>query len=211
LLEAFTVAPNENAARGLLSVNQTNLAAWSAVLSGVSVLTNLTPANVALAGQAPQFAELIIQPDASVGLTHYPQLRQIVDGINRTRLAEVTNNQQTIPVFNRLGRILATPELTVASPFLNPQNVVNDMALERIPQQILSLLREDEPRFVVYAFGQALREAPNSLVLQSGGFNRLCTNYQVTAEYAAKAVIRIEGSPLNPRAVVESYRELPAQ
>ena len=56
-----------------------------------------------------------------------------------------------------------------------------------------------------------LREAPNSLVLQAGGFNRLCTNYQVTAEYAAKAVIRIEGAPLSPRAVIESYRELPAQ
>jgi hypothetical protein len=202
---------NENAARGLLSVNQTNLAAWSAVLSGVSVLTNLSPANVPLGGQPPQFAEMIIQPDASVGLIHNRQLRQIVNKINRTRLGEVLTNQQTIPVFNRLGRILATPELTVASPFLNPQNIVTDMVLERIPQQILSLLREDEPRFVVYAFGQSLREAPNSLYLQAGSFNRLCTNYQITAEYAAKAVIRIEGAPLNPRAVIESYRELPAQ
>ena len=31
---------SENAARGLLSVNQTNLAAWAAVLGGVTVLTN---------------------------------------------------------------------------------------------------------------------------------------------------------------------------
>lgn len=211
LLEAFTVAPNENAARGLLSVNQTNLAAWSAALTGVSVLTNLSPANVPLGGAAPQFAELFIQPDGPVGFTHYPQLRKIVDGINRTRLGEVVTNHQSVPVFNRLGRILATPELTIASPFLNPQNLVTDAVLERIPQQILSLLREDEPRFVVYAFGQSLREAPNSLYLQAGGYNRLCTNYQVTAEYAAKAVIRIEGSPLSPRAVIESYRELPAQ
>ncbi len=208
LVEAFTVAFNDNAARGLLSVNQTNLAAWSAVLSGLSVLTNLTPAT-APPGTEPEFRELIIQPDAAAGLTHFPHLRQIVEGINRTRLLEVTNNQQSLPVFNRLGRILATPELTVASPFLNPSNLVTDAVLERIPQQILSLLREDEPRFVVYAFGQALREAPNALHLQAGAFNRLCTNYQVTAEYAARAVIRLEGTPLAPRAVIESYQELP--
>lgn len=210
LLDAFTVAPNDNAARGLLSVNQSELAAWSAVLSGVSVLTNLTPATVP-PGTPPEFRELIIQPDGPVGLTHYPQLRRIVDGINRTRQQEVVANQQSIPVFNRLGRILATPELTVASPFLNPSNLVTDAVLERIPQQILSLLRADEPRFVVYAFGQALREAPNSLYLQPGTFNRLCTNYQITAEYAARAVVRIEGPPVAPRAVIESYQELPTQ
>jgi len=45
------------------------------VLSGVSVLTNLSPANVALGGEAPQFAEVIIQPDGPVGLARYPQLR----------------------------------------------------------------------------------------------------------------------------------------
>ena len=207
LIEAFTVAPNENAARGLLSVNQSNLAAWSAVLSGVSVLTNLTPANVVLRGQRPQFGDVTIQPDYPA----YPQLRRIVEGINRTRALEVMANHQTLPVFNRLGRILATPELTVASPFLNSNNVVTDDVLERIPQQILSLLREDGPRFVIYAFGQALREAPNSLYLQSGAFNRMCTNYQVTAEFAVKAVVRLEGAPLNPRAVVESYQELPPQ
>jgi hypothetical protein len=208
LIEAFTVAPNENAARGLLSVNQTNLAAWSAVLSGVSVLTNITPKETVLSRtNQPQFASLIVQPD----LPQFPQLRRIVEGINRTRDQEVINNRQTIPVFNRLGRILATPELTVASPFLSTNNHLTDAALERIPQQILSLLREDEPRFVVYAFGQSLREAPNSLYLEAGTLNRLCTNYQVTAEYATKAVIRLEGLPTNPRAVIESYQELKPQ
>ena len=42
LLDLFTVAPNENASRGLLAVNQTNLASWAAVLSGVTALTNVT-------------------------------------------------------------------------------------------------------------------------------------------------------------------------
>src|SRR4029079_672407 len=43
LLDVFTTAANENATRGLLSVNQTNRAAWSAVLSGVVVPTNTVP------------------------------------------------------------------------------------------------------------------------------------------------------------------------
>ncbi|MHB9006489.1 MAG: hypothetical protein ACYDC1_06115, partial [Limisphaerales bacterium] len=38
LVGLFTTALNDNASKGVLSVNQTNLAAWSAVLAGVSVL-----------------------------------------------------------------------------------------------------------------------------------------------------------------------------
>ena len=40
ILDLFTAALNDNATRGQLSINQTNLAAWSAVLGGVVVLTN---------------------------------------------------------------------------------------------------------------------------------------------------------------------------
>ncbi len=40
LFDLFTTSINDNAARGRLNINQTNLADWSAVLSGVSVLTN---------------------------------------------------------------------------------------------------------------------------------------------------------------------------
>jgi hypothetical protein len=43
LADIFTTALNDNAARGLLSVNQTNLAAWSAVLSAVTVVSNNIP------------------------------------------------------------------------------------------------------------------------------------------------------------------------
>jgi hypothetical protein len=71
------------------------------------------------------------------------------------------------------------------------------------------LLKEDEPRLVVYAFGQALKEAPGSLYMGPGGFNRLCTNYQVKAEFATKTVIRLEGPITRPRAIVESHHELP--
>jgi hypothetical protein len=59
---------------------------------------------------------------------------------------------------------------------------MSDAAIERIPQQVLGLLHcEEDPRFVVYSYGQALKPAPQSI--QTGGrFMGLVTNYQVTAE-----------------------------
>jgi len=42
LVDLFSTAPNDNAARGLLSVNQTNDAAWAAVFAGVIAPTNAT-------------------------------------------------------------------------------------------------------------------------------------------------------------------------
>jgi len=201
LVDVFTTAYNENASRGLLSVNQTNLAAWSAVLSGVSVLTNTTPGYIYTTNSQPGWQEMLIEPNS-------PQLWQIVEGLNRTRKAELRRPAQSIPVFNRMGRVLATPELTLRSPYINTNNLLNDAILERIPQQILSLLKEDEPRFTVYAFGQALRPAPESVYIGPGPFNRMCTNYQVTGEYMSKAVIHLEGPPERPRAVIDDYTEI---
>ncbi len=42
IFDLFTTAPNDNASRGQLSINQTNFAAWAAVLDGVIVVTNST-------------------------------------------------------------------------------------------------------------------------------------------------------------------------
>ena len=85
---------------------------------------------------------------------------------------------------------------------------------ERIPQQILSLLKDDEPYVVIYAFGQSLRPAENSIVKTPGPYRNLCTNYVVTGEVATKTAVRIEKLPLQQgkqlyRAVVESYNILP--
>ncbi|MHC1762808.1 MAG: hypothetical protein AB9869_00670 [Verrucomicrobiia bacterium] len=192
VFELFSTAINANANRGLLSVNQTNMAAWSAVLSGVTVLTNTSPDGAIGTGRRPQMQELVVQPNS-------PQLIWIVDGIKRWRAAHPYG------VFHHLGDVLSAPELTVQSPYLNWQsrrqyeNGIDDAAYERIPQQILSLLQIDEPRVVVYAFGQSLKPADRSLVtigtVNPPIFN-LCTNYQVTGEFASKTVLRLDELPL---------------
>lgn len=206
LVDLFTTAPNDNAARGLLSVNQTNLAAWAAVLSGISILTQTNAAGA--------LHETYLD-------NSFPQenIRTIVEGINRTRLFEAFRG--TGPYFDCLGRVLATPELTFATLPLQvstngplPRALAywpRDEVLERIPQQILSLLKSDEPRFVIYAFGQTLKEAPRSLLLETGPLNRLCTNYQVKGEFVTKSVIHFEDLLTRPRAVVDSYNELLAE
>ena len=171
----------------------TNLAAWSAVLAGVNVLRDSLTNNYDF-----------IKPAGAYVSTAPPELVKIVNGI--------INAHTNFPhgSFQRLGDILATPELTVRSPYLTGHtNFMNDEVVERIPQQILGLLRGGEaPRFVIYSYGQALKPAPRSLVT-SGQYVGICTNYQITAEVATRAVVRIDGAPTNPHAVIESYNTLP--
>ncbi|MFN0068216.1 MAG: hypothetical protein ACKVYV_11325 [Limisphaerales bacterium] len=192
VLELFTTAPNDNAARGLLGVNQDQLGAWSAVLGGLSVVTN-SP------GQTTIQPAFILPGSAN--------LNAIVDGINRTR----TNRPAAR--FNYLGEVLATPELSDDSPYLRLTSGVRgsppDAAVERIPQQILGLLNRDDPRVVIYGFGQSLKPAPDSAVVEPGRYFLMSTNYQITGEYATRAVVRFEGDPRAPRAVVENFQVMP--
>ena len=225
IFDLFTTAPNDNASRGQLSVNQSGLAAWSAVLSGVVVLTNTAP-DSALYTSPPAFGWTNIAP-AGLDPVNSPlwQLVEGPDGINVTR-----DNTNLFPsrVFTHLGDVLAAPALTERSPFLNQsttlqmQKGISDAVYERIPQQILSLLRgDDKPRFVVYAYGQALKPAEGS-ILTSGSFFGMCTNYQIMAEVVARAVVRVDGDPdparwndpdphrrFPPRVVIESFNFLP--
>jgi hypothetical protein len=216
LFEHFSTALSPNSTRGQLSVNNDNLAAWSAVLACVCVLSNNVPdAKFNDPYQLPQFSAEFIKPAGEEGWNS--ALGAIVQGIHRTRTNATLFPRQ---VFSTLGQILAVPELTTNSPFLNTNTIqlargITDAAYERIPQQILSLLRgDDDPRFVIYAFGQALRPAENSLV-QAGPLIRLCTNYAVTAESASRTVVRIVDAPTpaypnrKPRVLVESFNYLP--
>ena len=85
-----------------------------------------------------------------------------------------------------------------------------DVVAERIPQEVLSLVKLGDPRFVIYSFGQALKPANNSLVL-GGQYRGMCTNYQITGEVVTRAVVRLssDSSPTNPKFVVESFTILP--
>jgi len=109
------------------------------------------------------------------------------------------------------ANIKAKPKTAAEATTQQQQRALNDAAIERIPQQILGLLRLDQtPRFVIYAYGQALKPAEHSIVT-SGPYFGLCTNYQVTAEVATRAVVRIEGAPTNPHVVMENYNVLPPE
>ena len=88
------------------------------------------------------------------------------------------------------------------------QYTLNDAAYEWLPQQALSLLQLGKPRFTIYAYGQALQPAPNSIVTAGGPFFGLCTNYAITAEQVTRTVVEIEGGTKAPRAVVKSYNIL---
>jgi hypothetical protein len=202
ILDLFTTAVHDNASRGALSVNQAGLAAWSAVFSGVPVLTNEVPGTNVF----PQ----LIEPSTQ-------ELRLIVQDINATRAGRFGGK------FNYRGEILSTPSLSDESPYLRMMPTQNgtpaDAVVERIPQMTLSLMKGDEPRFIVYSFGQSLRPAQGSVVTDLGPFFQMPTNYVITGEYVTKTLVRLEEfqepHPTLPnqfinriRAVKENYNEV---
>lgn len=244
LADLFTTALNENAARGTISVNQTNLAAWSAILSGVPVLrrlssdSDLVPTTISPAGgNGNSFLNEIVggytdnNGDFHAGIVSgfihtnpavsAPIYRIPVPGGGTTNTQILT---RSLPRFESLGEICSVDTLSVGSPFLQdarydenfpgrPFRAVPDEVIERIPQQILSLLKNDEPRYVVYAWAQTLRPAPGATITAPGPFFGMATNYVVTGEFATKTVLRFEGALTNTapvtrnlRAVIEDHR-----
>ncbi|MDA7915763.1 hypothetical protein N9B94_00840 [Verrucomicrobia bacterium] len=220
LFDMFVAYPSRAANAGVLSVNQTNYAAWSAVLSSVTVLSNKVDDavydwnnNRKQFWGARQFTNILIEPTSD-------QMRTNLNAIARVRRAKSGG------VFTSVGDILSVPELTTGgnglgltfSPYLQIGNTLvedlyqtpidrvmtnysyqqmfglTDEAYEAIPQQIMSLLKlEDYPRYSVYFYGQALKPAPRSIYLIPGPYKGICTNYQIIGEYAAKADVRIDG------------------
>ena len=191
------------------------LAAWSAVFSGVVALSNS-----ATAGTAP--IPVAIPPAGPGGIDSPVGL--MVSNINVVRV-NIVNQDGTGGVFEHIGDILRAPLLTEQSPFLNwsdatqQQNGISDELYEWVPQQVMGLLRiAPMPRYVVYCYGQALRPAPNSVFLGAGGNFGLVTNYQVVAESAARALIRVDKNVItnalgvatgtNYSTTIESYNVL---
>ena len=227
LFDLFTTAFDDDATRGTLSVNQPHLAAWSALFSGVMVLSNnasdtvLQPTYQLGAGSISNYTAFPISP---AGPGTNSAMWQLWNGITQSR-ASVLNVDGVAGAFEHEGDILFVPQLTEQSPFLHLSNYVNnvwvsdtiqkekgisDEMYEWLPQQVMSLLREGTPRYVIYCYGQTLKPAPNSLVTTGGNTFGMCTNYQVVAESAGRAVVRVEGAGTStPHIVVESFNPLP--
>jgi hypothetical protein len=187
LPDLFTTALNDNSARGLLSVNQTNDAAWAAVLSGVIALSNV-----------------------NVGVPIAPHdVYQFVEGTTPSNGLNFIRSTNLNGLFHKVGDILAAPVLTVQSPFLSNvvASEVSDEVVERIPQQIMGLLKVGEPQFVIYAWGESLR--PKSLYLTAPN-NNLCTNYEITGEFLSRTVCHVVHTNGPPKMVIDSYNIEPA-
>jgi hypothetical protein len=185
LADLFTTALNANSARGLLSINQTNDGAWAAALAGVIALTNVN-------GGVP------IDP---TDVYHFVDDTNY--GINVYRSTNANG------LFHKIGEVLAAPALTVKSPFLTnlTATTVSDQVVERIPQQIMGLLKVGEPQFVIYAWGESLRT--KNLYLSSPN-NNLCTNYEITGEFLSRTICHVVHTNGPPRMVVDSYNVEPA-
>jgi hypothetical protein len=249
LFDLFTTAPNDNATRGQLSVNvgandinnpEAGLAAWSALFSGVMAVSNNNavsssrplsfPRPVALNNSASP-----INPEGAAG-TNSP-LGQIVSGIGG--INNIRTNTALFPqqVFTHIGDIFAVTNLTEQSPFLNFSslaqltNGISDEMYEWLPQQTMSLLRvsgtpQSPMRYVIYCYGQTLKPAQNGIVT-GGSLFGICTNYQVVAEAATRAIVQFNstmthiistngvllstGMPAinSTNAVIESFNVLP--
>lgn len=232
LVDMFTTAPHPNATRGLLPINQTGRAAWAAALGGMIVLMNTGTMPDFKSGDLPGTPSIDILYTPTNIVPNSPEFETIYNGIQAYRYAKEASNPTNLVFphgrFNHISDLLGVPELTVNSPYLNtkdnPKKTISDAGYERIPELLMSLLRMSQPRYVVYAWGQALRPAPqsisfNDVVNGKPGYMRLCLNYQVTAEFATRTVLRFEDiSPtpppgkqrkVLPRPVIEDFNFMP--
>ena len=130
---------NNNDLRSLFSVNNPDPDAWQALLDGLTALTNT------LTG----FEVIVISSNS-------PQASVIANAV------ETLRTSQPGQFFTDVGNILAIPQLTVNSPFLNwndsvqQQRGISDEAYEIIPSQLLPLLRADSIGSVAAANGQVV-------------------------------------------------------
>jgi hypothetical protein len=139
---------NTNDLQSLFSVNNPNPNAWLVLGDGLTALTNNLPDNMLRFGiHAPQFDTIVISSNS-------PQALAIANAIQTARA------NQPNQYFHDIGDILAVPQLSERSPFLNTSsgiqqtNGITDEAYEKIPAQLLPLLRADSIGSIAPANGQ---------------------------------------------------------
>ena len=139
LVSLLAAMLNTNDLSAQFSVNNPDPNAWSSLLDGITVLTNLPPV-IQGANIEPQFNTMVISSNS-------PQASLIANAIQTVRFG--IPNQ----AFHNIGDILATSQLSLLSPYLSinypPFSLVSldygisDQAYEAIPSQLLPLLRMD--------------------------------------------------------------------
>jgi hypothetical protein len=142
---------NTNDFRSLLSVNNSNSNAWLVLLDGLTAWTNSSADDQI---SSNYFFDGVPQFDAITISSNSPQASILANAIQSARAGQP--NQ----FFHDVGDILATPQLTEQSPFLNLNDSVqqeygiSDEAYEIIPAQLLPLLRVDSVGSAGLANGQ---------------------------------------------------------
>jgi hypothetical protein len=181
--------------RHRLSINNADAEAWLAVLDGLPVFTNSAPA-----------ATLVMASNS-------PQALTIAQGINDTR-----SRPDLFPsgLFLHLGDLLATPQLTEQSPFLNTnlwyvlyQGTLTDEILECLPSRLLPLLREDSFGLIVKTNDQVILQFSgydgHAYVIQAS--RNLVDWVGIGAYYPTNGVVCIPASVAS-RAGCQFYRSL---
>lgn len=127
---------NTNPPHVLLSINERDTNAWLAKFDGITVLTNSLDDQTLTDYLTPQFDLLTLSSNSPQALTLE----------NAIRSARAAQPNQT---FRAVGDLLAAPELSAQSPWLNRssdiqnQCGISDEAYEKIPAQLLAQLRPD--------------------------------------------------------------------
>jgi hypothetical protein len=181
---------NTNDATQLVSVNDPNIADWLNVLNGLTVYSNSVAYPFPSYTTAPQF-------DTYVMASNSPQTLVVANGIAQVRAIQPNQN------FYFIGDILATPELTGNSPWLNTnssspilnqlQYGITDAAYEAIPTQLLQLLRPDSIGAMLPTNGgwslQFSGSDSYAYALQTStnlvNWDRVSTNYPVQGRFCA--------------------------
>ena len=147
LASLWTQWLNTNDLSALLSINNTDPNAWAARLEGLTALTNSAPGEL----------------DPIIISSNSPQDGFIAQAIQTARANTASATGIVFPnhAFQQVGDVLATPQLSSVSPFLNTfglntlaANGITDEALEKIPTQLLPLLRFDSFGQIIPANGR---------------------------------------------------------
>ena len=182
-----------NDPRSLASVNQPSTAAWCGLLDGLTELTNSAPL---------EFDPVVISSNS-------PQAATVAAALDTARSSRPGQR------FRDVADILAVPELSVASPWLDPSGVaqlqssMDDEASEAIPSQLLTLLRPDSIGSVSQAGGTLQVQFSGSdgyaYVVQTS--SNLLNWTAVSTNYPANGVFTFEDTP-SPASPRRFYRSM---